>query len=49
MEKIDQRNEAKDCPKRKDWITPEIFDSPVIAVTGGTDSGTPSSDASSYS
>lgn len=35
MEKKDQIEHTKIFQQKKAWITPEIFDSPVITVTEG--------------
>ena len=49
MQRKDRLEQIETCQEKKTWITPEIFDSPVIAVTEGVDSGTSSSDQLNYS
>lgn len=48
MEKKDPSSQPKTGHERKAWITPEVFDSPVIAVTEGTFSGS-GTDNNNYS
>lgn len=48
MEKNDPSAQPKTAHERKEWITPEVFDSPVIAVTEGTPSGS-GPDSGTYS
>ena len=44
----DRPEQIETCHEKKTWITPEVFDSPVIAVTEGTFSGQ-GTDNDSYS